>query len=279
MQENLEEGESTSGLMHFYAGSKDSMLSEILTLNVFSYLLVFARVGSAIMFFPGIASNMVNTRIRLLLAVAVTLVMTPVVSPLLPPLPASRLALFILVFGETTIGIFLGVIAQIMMSALNFAGNIMSYQVGLASALTNDPVMEQQSGILANFLTNLGVVMVFVSGLYVILFHAIADSYYVLMPGQVVPAEDFASTVSRSVADAVRVGLQLAIPVQVSGLVFFSGLGVLSRLMPNLQIFFIAMPIQILMGLSVLMIVLPALMLAFLRFFEDHLSPFLISGM
>ena len=258
---------------------KDRMLSEFLTLNVFSYFLVFTRVGATIMFFPGIASRMVNLRIRLLLAIAVSVVITPAVFPLLPSRPSNALALSILLIGEATIGIFLGVIAQIMMAALNFAGNIMSYQVGLASALINDPVMEQQSGIIANFLTNLAVVLVFVSGLYAMLFHAIADSYYVLAPGQPVPIEDFTLAVSRSVADAVRVGLQLAIPLQVSGLVFFSGLGVLSRLMPNLQIFFVAMPVQIMLGLSVLMIVLPAMMLAFLRFFEDHLSPFLASGM
>ncbi len=254
------------------------MLSEFLSLNIFSFLLVFARVGSTIMLFPGISSSMVTLRIRITLGLAVALVITPVVMPLLPPQPANVFALLILVGGEVIIGVFLGAITQIMMSALSFAGTIMSMQIGLASALLNDPIMEQQSGIVSNFLTNLAVVLVFVSGLYAMIFQAMAESYYVLAPGQAVPIDDLAFALTRSVADSIRVGLQLAIPLMSVGLVFFAGLGILSRLMPQLQIFFIAMPLQIMLGLSVLMIVLPALMLAFLRFFEDHLAPFLSSG-
>ncbi len=255
------------------------MLSEILTLNVFGFLLVFARVGAAIMLYPGIASGMVTVRIRVLIGLGVSAVIMPVVLPLLPAQPSSVLGLLVLLSSEIMIGVFLGAIAQIMMASLSFAGTAISLQIGLASALVNDPVMEQQSGIVANFLSNLAVVLVFVSGLYALLFQAIAESYYVLMPGQYVPIEDLAFAVSRSVADSVTMGLKMAIPLIVVGLLFFSGLGLLSRLMPQLQIFFIAMPIQIMLGLSILMIVLPAIMLSFLRFFEDHLSLFLTSGM
>ena len=75
--------------------------------------------------------------------------------------------------------------------------------------------------------------------------------------------------------ETFRVGLQFAAPLVVFGLLFYTGLGLLSRLVPQLQIFFIAQPVQILVGAWMFMLTLPMLVSLFLRFLEDGLVPYL----
>jgi flagellar biosynthetic protein FliR len=78
--------------------------------------------------------------------------------------------------------------------------------------------------------------------------------------------------------DSFVVGIQLAAPVLVFALVFNTGLGLVNRLVPQMQVFFVGLPIQVMVGLSVLAIALPAIMLWFLRYFREGIGAFLSSG-
>ena len=71
---------------------------------------------------------------------------------------------------------------------------------------------------------------------------------------------------TKTVAGAFRIGIQLSAPFLVFGLLFNLGLGVLSRLMPQMQVFFVALPLSILLGLLFLVLVLGAMM----GFFLDY---------
>jgi len=250
------------------------MLSEILSLDIFRFLLVFARVGSTIMLLPGLGGQLVNIRIRLLFALAVSFVMLPALYDQLPGAPADFAVMLRLVFGEIVAGVYLGTVISFLMSTINLAGTIVGYQTSLTNAFSFDPIAQQQSQLLTGFLSNIAMLAVFATDLHHLMFQAIADSYGLFKPGLALPWGDFSETLSHLLTRTFRFGLQFAAPLVVFGMVFYTALGLLARLVPQIQIFFLSMPVQVLVGLWVFTVTLPIMIGLFLRFFEDTLLPY-----
>jgi flagellar biosynthetic protein FliR len=100
---------------------------------------------------------------------------------------------------------------------------------------------------------------------------ALNDSYALFRPGEVPLLGDVAAHTSRTVTAAFRIGIQLSAPFIVFGLLFNLGLGVLSRLMPQMQVFFVGLPLSIILGLLILIVVLGAMMNVFLGSVETVL--------
>lgn len=252
------------------------MLEQLLSAGIFSVLLVFVRVGAAMLLLPGYAEPYVSPRVRLLLALLIALVVAPVLSSSLPVMPESAAALGLLVLGEVVIGVFLGTVARLFLAALTTAGMVIAYMSTMANALTADPSAAQQGSIVGSFLTIVALLMIFVLDLHHVMLMAVVDSYQLFVPGQALPAGDLADMISRVVAKTFLLSVQIATPFIAVGLIFFLGLGLLGRLMPQMQVFFVAMPLQIAIGIVVLIIVLPAVMTWFMGAFEETLLPFVI---
>ncbi|MDH3241514.1 MAG: flagellar biosynthetic protein FliR [Alphaproteobacteria bacterium] len=245
------------------------MLQDLLPTDIFAFFLVFARAGSAVMMMPGFGEQYVSPRFRLLLAAAITLLITPAIAASLPPMPVAPLALFVLLAGEIVIGIFFGTIGRVIMSSLHVAGTVMSFQSGLANALTFDPVSAQQAAMFALFLSISGLVFVFATDLHHLMLEAMVMSYVLIIPGTVPPIDDMSQVMSRLVADVFVVGIQLSAPFIAVGLVFYLGVGLLARLMPQVQIFFIALPVQIFLGFLAFALSVSAMLLWFTERFRD----------
>ncbi|WP_422367571.1 flagellar biosynthetic protein FliR [Pelagibius sp.] len=250
------------------------MLAELLPAQIFALLLIFVRMGTALMLMPGFGESYISSRVRLLLALMVSLVIHPAVAPSLPALPASPMALILLIFGEAFIGLFLGSLARILMSALSIGGMMIATVTGLANALTSDPTAAQQGSIAGSFLSTLALLIILVLDLHHLLLRGVIDSYQLFVPGQPLLTGDLSQMITRVVAKAFLLGFQIASPFIAIGLIFNLGLGLLARLMPQMQVFFIAIPLQILIGLAVLMIALPAIMGWFISGFQDVMLPF-----
>lgn len=254
------------------------MLNEILTTDAFALGLVFARMGSTVMLLPGFAESYVSPRIRLMFAFALALVVTPVVSVHLPPMPPSVLSAALLVGGEVVIGFFMGGLVRMLISALHVAGVIIGFQASLSNATFFDPSNAQQGALIAAFLNIIGVLLVFVSDLHHLMLMAIADSYTLFKPGAPLPLGDFSQTLVRLLSQTFALGLQLASPFIVVGTVFYAGLGLLGRLMPQVQVFFIAMSLQITLAFTVMAMTLSVAMFWFLGRFEENLLLFTGQG-
>lgn len=251
------------------------MLQEILSLNVFGFFLIFARMGTAFLLLPGFSAGYVAIRIRLLLALAVSFVLTPVLARSLPGLPATPAALALLVIGEVVVGALMGSLARILVAALQVGGEMISLVSSITNAFIHDPIAEQQSSTLAGFLGSLGVLLIFVTGLHHLMLRAVVDSYALFVPGQALAIGDIMEIVARRVADSFTLGLQLAAPFVVTAFTYYLGLGLLSRLMPQMPVFFIGLPVQIVIQFSVLMLALSGMMMVFLSRFEEGLGVFL----
>lgn len=251
------------------------MLGELLDLNLFAFVLIFLRVGTAFSLLPGFSSVYVSIRIRLLLGLAVTLVMTPVLMADLPVLPAAPAAMALLLLGEFVVGAFLASIARFVVAALQVAGTYMSYFIALANALVQDPVAEQQSSVLATFFSTMGLVLVFATDLHHLMIRSLVDSYALFPAGELPMVGDMADNMARRLADAVALALRIASPLLLVAITYYIGIGVLSRLMPQLQVFFFGLPFQITVQFWVMTLAISGMMMAFLAHFAEGYQPFL----
>ncbi len=250
------------------------MLDELLPAEIFAILLIFVRVGAAVMLLPGYGEPFVSPRLRLILALLISLVVAPVLSQTLPAMPESAAMLVLLILGEVLIGVFMGTVARVILAALTTAGMLIGYMSTMANALTNDPSAAQQGSIAGSFLTVVALLTIFTLDLHHMLLLAVVDSYELFAPGQVPPIGDFSEMMARMVAKTFLLSFQIAAPFVAVGLTFFLGLGLLGRLMPQMQVFFVAMPLQIAAGITVLFLALPAMVRWFIRSFEDGIMPF-----
>lgn len=250
------------------------MLSLTLPADVFDLFLVFARLGGALMLLPGIGEAYVPPQVRLAAALLLTFVVAPVVAAEFPPLPGNPLSLAALVGGEILVGVFFGVLARLILAALQMSGMIVAYQMGLANAFSFDPTSAQQGALVGGFLSVLGVLMVFVTDTHHVLLAAVIESYSLFTPGGSLMIGDMAHVVSDTAARSFVVAVQIAAPFLIIGLIFYAGLGLLGRLMPQVQIFFVALPVQVGMGFVVLAVTAAAMMMWFLTAMTDTFQTF-----
>jgi len=243
---------------------------------ILTYLLVFSRVGAMMMLLPGVGTMGVPARVRLVLALAVSFALTPTVQDQYPAAaPQTMISLVILIGQEITAGVLVGAMAAVIMSALQVAGFLIASQIGLAYAQTLDPTQNTQGAVVGNFLTLLGTVMIFATDLHHMAIGAIAGSYRMLPPGAALPTADMAQLVIKLVSSSFALGFQLAAPFLVFGFAIYAALGVLAKLMPQLQIFFVAVPINILCGFVIMLAMLGSIITLFLNFYTTSMGTFL----
>ena len=244
------------------------MLTELLPIDVFAVFLVFVRLAAALMLMPGIGEAYIPFQIRLAGAAVLTIAISSIVAPTLPSLPALPIDMLILILGELCVGLLIGASARLTMSALHVAGTVIAFQSSLGFALFVDPTQGTQGALIATFLTLLGLVLIFASGLHMLTLRALADSYILFNPGNLPNVGDFASLAIKYISNSFRVGIQIAAPFIVFSLTFYVGLGVMARILPQIQVFFIAIPLQIFLALMVFGLVLAPAMIWFLDHFE-----------
>ncbi len=244
---------------------------DLLTLpaSIFTIALVFSRVGAIMMLLPGIGEVGVPARVRLGLALMVALIVGSIVGRSMPPMPEQPFELGGLIIQEVLIGLYFGALSRLMMSALLVAGQVAGMQSGLAFAQSFDPTQGQQGAVMATFLNLVAVTLVFVTGLHHIFLTGIVGSYSIIPAGSIPDLGDVAQLGTQVVAQSFRVGMQMAAPLIAFGLVFYLALGVLSRLMPQVQIFFVAMPLNVFAGLSIFAISLGSILNVWLQHIEN----------
>src|SRR5690606_29674870 len=206
-------------------------------------------------------------------ALVFTLVLFRLLSPSLPRLPGDMLEVIILLLHELLVGFILGVIMRLLVSSTQVAGSVIAFQLGLSVAQSADPTNGGiQGAIIGSFLSFLGIALIFSIDLHHVALAAVYDSYMIFSPTDPLMFGDAAEMVVQTVAGAFVVGVQMSAPFIVFGLVFYLGMGLLARMMPQLQVFFVAMPATIGVGLILLALLLSMMMGWYLMHFEEGLA-------
>ncbi len=233
-----------------------------------AFMLVFARIGAMVMLLPGFGETNIPVRVRLGIALALTLIILPLHRSAYQISMTSIAPLLVLMVHEIVIGVVLGATARVTLSALQVAGSVIAQQMGLGFVTSVDLTTQGQQGVLiGNFLTILGITLLFATDMHHLIIAALSDSYVIFSPGDLMPSGDVASLATRAFSAAFKIGVQLAAPFIVFGLVFNLGLGVLARLMPQMQVYFVGVPLSMLAGFLIFAAIIATMMGVFMDYF------------
>ena len=243
-------------------------------LQVYSVGLVFVRVAAMVMLLPGVGDPAVPARVRLSFAFLLALVLAPIADSGMGAVPSTVAGLAGGVIHEAVIGLMIGGILKIFLGALTTAGEVISLQTTLGFAQTANPAQAQPTAAISAFLSMLGLLLVMTTDLHHMFLAAIAESFRLFPFSRPVPVEDGAALALQTVSSSFALGIQLAAPVIVFSLVFNLATGLIGRVMPAFQIFFVSSPLSVLLGLSIFALSLGGLGMIWTERYRQLLSNF-----
>ncbi|MEK7802464.1 MAG: flagellar biosynthetic protein FliR [Pseudomonadota bacterium] len=244
-------------------------LQQFVNVGVFAFILTFVRIGTAVMIMPGIGNAYVPANVRLYFALGFTLVIAPLMQMHVPnPLP-STIPLFIMIVSEFGVGLFLGTVMRILMAAIDTAGMLIATQSSLANAQLFNPSFATQGTVIGVFLALTATMLLFATDLHHLMLTGIIESYNAFPMGELPNTGDMFSVILKEVAYAFLVAIQMSAPFLVIIQLLYIGMGVMAKLMPQVQIFMLAVPIQIYLALMALTLVMSSMMLFWLTRFDE----------
>jgi flagellar biosynthetic protein FliR len=242
--------------------------------QVFAGGLVFARMAAIIMLIPGFGETFVPARIRLSLALLLALLLFPVVGASVPAIPVNVSGVAGAVIKETLIGLMIGTILRIFMTSLAAAGEIVSIQTTLGFAQTANPTQAAPSTTLGTFLGLMGLVLIMTTNLHHLFLSAIVRSYTIFPFTKAIQVADANALAIQTVSKSFALGLQLAAPVVAFSLIFNVATGLVGRVMPQFQVFFVASPLMVLLGLSIFALSLGLIGIVWIDHYRDLVAMF-----
>jgi flagellar biosynthetic protein FliR len=249
-------------------------LEEFMNVGVFAFMLTFVRIGTAIMIMPGIGDSFVSERIRLLTALAMTFALFPLTSHYIPTPVPSTFMMFSLIFMEFATGLFFGSVARIFMMATDTAGMVISTASGLGNAQVFNPSMATQGSLVGALMSVTGVVVLFALDIHHLIITGIIESYALFPVGDVPDLGSMAEFLSKVVSASFSIGVKMAAPFIVLTILIYVGMGVLARVMPQIQVFLLALPLQILLSMILLALTLFSMFFYWASQFEEGILYF-----
>lgn len=221
-----------------------------LPLYATAFLLLFARVGAVTMLLPVFSEDAIPAQIRVLLALGLTLAFSGLLGANVLPHARHEGVLLALLLSELVVGLALGMLVKLFFQAIGMAGSLVSMQVGLSSALLFDPALGGQVPVLTKLCALAAALVCLGMGIHHLWIAAIVRSYSAFPVGTVPNPGDLAELAIATIGKSFALALSLSGPFLVYGLVFNLALGFSSRLAPAIQVFFIAQPLNLLLGLA-----------------------------
>lgn len=219
-------------------------------------LLIFARLGGLLMVAPLLSSRSVPPQIRVGLAVAFSLLLTP----LFPPLRVSSLPwLLIGLVKEGLVGLILGWLASLLFSCVQMAGEWLDLQAGFQAGQLFNPLFQTGTGALGNLKYILAGMIFLATGGHGLVLRAAAESFLVSPPGLLEigtgTLQDWFGFFSRT----LLITIQIAAPVGVTLFMTEMALSIINRALPQLNVLMLSLPLKALLALSVLAVTIPIL--------------------
>jgi flagellar biosynthetic protein FliR len=247
-------------------------LDPLLQLWTFGAVLVFARIGAALMLLPGFGDFRIPARLRLLFAMTLTILVLPAVSASLPAPTVGLGILLTYLLHELAIGLFIGAAAAVLMSILHMAGAIIAGQIGLSNALSGELFSIEQGAAVGAVLSAAGLLVIFLTGLDHMMLTGLVQSYARFPVAAEPQFQDMADTMAQALSASFGAAMRLAAPFLILGFVFNIGLALANRMMQQLPVFFVGLPVSLAGGFLILSLALPALLLGFAEEFEQLLA-------
>lgn len=215
-----------------------------------------ARVSGLVLVAPVFSARTVPAMVRAGLVVLLTVLLAPVARAAGADVPALTPAGFL---TEALIGFAIGLGAALLVGAAEAAGELMAIQIGLSGAALMDPLNQQSTPVLGQFMQLLALALLLALDLHLVMLDALGASVRLLPIGAPLDVQAGLGEMVRAGATLFALGLRFAAPVIAAVLVTNVALAVLSRAAPQLNVLSVAFPLQIGIGLLTLLAAIPLL--------------------
>ena len=243
-----------------------------------TFAMVLARVGAAMVLLPGLGEAVAPSIVRIGLALGITILLVPEIQPMVPPVPAAGLTMGLMIASDVVTGLWFGWVARMITLALPIGAQFISFMIGLSNVLQPDAELGAQSSALGKLFEIAAPVLLLSSGLYRLPLMALSGLFQLIPPGHMLPPMDSAEIAIHAVGAGFGLALQLASPFVIIGIAWHLAMGLVSRIVSRMQIYFVAAPGQIIMGLGLLTIAGSAIVLAWHENAQAFLSALPGSG-
>jgi flagellar biosynthesis protein FliR len=251
-------------------------LTGITSETVILYFLVLCRIGGCLMFMPGFSSPRIPTQIRILVVIAVTLALAPVLIPIVKTAvdKTGQATPFRLIAAEITIGALIGLMGRCFYTALEFMGTAVASSIGFGN-LPGTPI-EHTDPIpsLASLLTLTATVLFFITDLHWEVMRGLVASYSVMPIDQHISPDFSLSQLTDALTDAFTLTLQISSPFIVYAIAINFLFGIVNKLTPQIAVYFISVPFVMVGGLLIFYLTIAD----FMRLFSAGFSKWLVNG-
>ena len=243
--------------------------------------LSFARLVSFFSIVPFFGGAAVPPRVKVATAMSLVAILYPALEASVPanqPLGFGPVGFIALLAKEVLVGFTLGFIASLIFEAVQVAGRIVDFQRGSTMGELYAPQIQSQVSELGQFKLQLAIVLFIAIGAHRFFIGALLQSY------DFIPALGFpkfgagwspaAELIVMMTASVISIGLQLAAPALVALLLTDLFFGIINRVAPQVNVFFLSMPVKMLVGIIAVLIVLPMLAMRMQFFFGEALKAF-----
>ena len=211
-----------------------------------------ARIGGLMLIAPAFSARTVPVMVRTAFMAVLTFLLLPLTRPA-PDIAVTAASLL----GELFIGFALGLGAAFFLAAAELAGDVVAFQSGLSGASTLDPINQTNVATLGQFMNLSALALVLALDGHVVMVEALAHSLEVAPIGQPIAWQEGARALVGLGSDLFLTGVRIGAPGILAVLISNLALGVLARATPKLNVFVLAYPLQIAVGLFTLGVSLP----------------------
>ncbi|ERP39328.1 flagellar biosynthetic protein FliR [Chitinivibrio alkaliphilus] len=237
-------------------------MPELTIMEIQVFLLAFIRITIFLHFMPLFDQSFIPVQVRAGLAFFLVVILFNSIYTVADlPLVSSLWEFAGIVIREMILGMLVGYLFRSLFAAVSFAGRVVDMQLGFAMLQIPDPILEGEQTSATGMLQLLVFALVFlISQGHYYLFLAIEHSFHIIPPGEIVMAGDTLFQIALfTIVALTEMALRLALPLMAILMITSMTLGVVAKTMPQMNVFFVGMPLKILIGFSVLVVLLPIL--------------------
>lgn len=235
-------------------------LSAFTASSFWAFLQVFVRVTSLFVSAPVFGNKEIPSQAKIGLAGLISLALLPIVRGMLLPGPVPALGPMIgALLGEALIGLLMGLVVSLLFFAVRLGGDLLDYQMGFSMAATFNPQFNETVTPVADFQYRYSLVLYLLMNGHLLLLKALERSFQVLPTAQFTLGGHALAAFTAVTGQMLVSGIEIAAPGAAVLLVTDVAFAFLSRAMPQMQVFYVGMPVKVIVGLGVILIALPLL--------------------
>jgi len=235
--------------------------------QMLAFILVLVRVSGIIITAPIFGSSVNPPQIKIILSLMLALILYPFI-PQIEVFPDRPDIYIFLVASELLIGVVLGLVGRFLFAAVEFAGTVIGFQMGLSMANVLDPQSQEQVSLVGRFETVAATLIFLTMDGHFIVIQALVKSYSVLPPGSASISQPLVEKLTELSASVFVIGLQIGAPLIVALFLANTVIGLLSRSVPQIQVFVVGFPLTLLLGFLFLFLGMPFYSQAVRQMFE-----------